>query len=205
MTGNGMKSLFSPNTVLALLILVCGSVLSVVLPKKHFISQFGWLGTQCLAAYVLNRSYPLRIWGIPDLGKLVKWAFGVSIAIGGLKAFQYLYNIVYLPDDYSLYIHLNWFDRVLYVMNLIIIAPLVEEILFRGYFYRVIKIRYGVFWAVFFSTLFFAFFHLNSSSVLLGFIFAFVYEKSESLWGSIIVHSMSNLFIFVFDYVLQSR
>jgi len=78
----------------------------------------------------------------------------------------------------------------------VIAAPLCEEIVFRGYFYPVLKKYAGVWPAAACAALVFAAAHGNLTALLPLFIFGglliFVYEKTGSLWAPIAVHCCFN-------------
>jgi membrane protease YdiL (CAAX protease family) len=75
-------------------------------------------------------------------------------------------------------------------------APLCEEIVFRGYFYPVLKKHAGAWPAAFCSALVFASAHGNLTALLPLFIFGcllvFIYEKTGSIWAPIAVHCCFN-------------
>ncbi|MDP3851067.1 MAG: type II CAAX endopeptidase family protein [Luteolibacter sp.] len=78
----------------------------------------------------------------------------------------------------------------------VIAAPLCEEIVFRGYFYPVLKKFAGVRAAALSSSLVFAAAHGNLAALLPLFIFGgvlvFLYEKTGSLWAPIGAHFCFN-------------
>ncbi len=78
----------------------------------------------------------------------------------------------------------------------VIAAPLCEEIVFRGYFYPVLKKFAGVRAAALSSALVFAAAHGNVTAMLPLFIFGgvlvFLYEKTGSLWAPIGAHFCFN-------------
>jgi membrane protease YdiL (CAAX protease family) len=78
----------------------------------------------------------------------------------------------------------------------VIVAPLCEEIVFRGYFYPVLK-KFGGAWpAAVCSSLVFAAAHGSLASLLPLFLFGgllvFIYEKTGSIWAPIAVHFCFN-------------
>ena len=90
-------------------------------------------------------------------------------------------------------------------LALVIVAPLAEEIFFRGFIFAGL-IRYvGVFWAMAASGLIFAAFHVTSGDTaglvlpftLVGMLFAWLYYRTGSLWTNIFAHLLFNLFSFV--------
>ncbi|NGX40062.1 MAG: hypothetical protein KR126chlam1_01402 [Chlamydiae bacterium] len=88
-------------------------------------------------------------------------------------------------------------------LSLLILAPLTEELLFRGVLQTFLKRHLGVKAAIALSALSFALFHyspsqglgnitLITSFILLGGFLGFVYERQGSLWASIGLHMTFN-------------
>lgn len=93
---------------------------------------------------------------------------------------------------------------VLAFISIVIIAPIIEEFIFRGVLQNCFKKHLGYKASLLLSSLCFSFFHFSSSqgatniSLLLSlFVFAyflgFVYEKQRSLFASIALHMTFNL------------
>lgn len=78
----------------------------------------------------------------------------------------------------------------------VIVAPLVEEVFFRGFLFAGFREKYGWKKAATISAVFFSFIHLQLITALpifmLGYIFAYVYHKSNSLWLPMLLHAMIN-------------
>ena len=78
----------------------------------------------------------------------------------------------------------------------VVAAPLCEEIVFRGYFYPVMKRFAGVRPAALCSALVFASAHGNLAALLplwiFGVVLVLVYEKTGSLWAPVAVHCCFN-------------
>jgi membrane protease YdiL (CAAX protease family) len=78
----------------------------------------------------------------------------------------------------------------------VLVAPLCEELLFRGYLYPVAKKFTGPWLAACSSALFFAAAHGNLSALLplflFGLLLVWIYEKTGSLWAPIAVHFCFN-------------
>ncbi len=81
------------------------------------------------------------------------------------------------------------------------IAPLCEELCFRGWIYTAFKKRLGVPAGIVASALLFAALHLSLLHVLplfaLGVAFAFAYERTGSLWVAVLMHAVNNGVAFV--------
>ncbi|BDS07284.1 hypothetical protein NT6N_23240 [Oceaniferula spumae] len=88
--------------------------------------------------------------------------------------------------------------RVLLAIAAVVIAPLVEETVFRGYIYPVCKRYTGRIIATFVTSLFFSAVHFNIPALLPLFILAILltiaYELSGSLWVPISIHACFNGF-----------
>lgn len=87
-------------------------------------------------------------------------------------------------------------DWAMVVMMAVVVAPLVEEVIFRGYLYGVAR-RFGGRWAALGVTaLLFAAIHVNALGLvplaLLGVVFALAYELTGSLWTCVLMHVFFN-------------
>ncbi len=82
------------------------------------------------------------------------------------------------------------------VVSVVIIAPMQEEFLFRGYLYGVMRRYGGVAAGVFFNALLFALIHLHWPSFgplfVLAVCLTLAYEWTGSLWVPMCMHSMFN-------------
>jgi uncharacterized protein len=82
-----------------------------------------------------------------------------------------------------------------------VIAPFVEEMLFRGIFLRSFLHLYGKREAIIFSSLLFGIAHLNVYQTLVGLILgsllAWLYVKTRSLWPCIAGHAVYNFAVFM--------
>jgi len=80
----------------------------------------------------------------------------------------------------------------------VIIAPLVEEIFFRGFLFQGFRQRYGWIPALLLSSGIFAAAHLDPVSFIptfaLGAAMGYVYHRSNSIWPGVILHFLNNGF-----------
>ena len=88
-----------------------------------------------------------------------------------------------------------------------LVAPVLEEIVFRGYLFTKLRQRHG-FWVSFLiSGSIFAFAHIGYSPVALLSVFIAAYfmsrgfEKTRNLWTPIIIHFLHNFLLTVMDYI----
>lgn len=86
--------------------------------------------------------------------------------------------------------------RIAIMLMAVIVAPVSEEILFRGYLYGVIRRFGGRIPALLTSSLLFAAIHVHLPSMLglglLGVILCLLYERTGSLWATMTMHAAFN-------------
>ncbi len=84
------------------------------------------------------------------------------------------------------------------VVAAVLAAPIAEEIFFRGFLFQGLRQKYGWNKAAILSSLVFASLHLQLAALfptfLLGYVFSFIYHKSNSIWPGIILHFLINSF-----------
>lgn len=85
---------------------------------------------------------------------------------------------------------------IILILSLVVIAPIYEEIIFRGILLKGMANKINPNIALVISALFFAIVHLNIpqgiNAFLLGLITGFIYLKTESIYLSIFAHFMNN-------------
>jgi membrane protease YdiL (CAAX protease family) len=95
----------------------------------------------------------------------------------------------------------HWLNYVAVFLVVTVVAPIAEEILFRGFLYRLLRKRLPVWAAVPVSALIFAVGHgipvLIPVLFYLGVVFALVVERTRSLGCSIALHAVHNAAAFV--------
>ncbi len=88
----------------------------------------------------------------------------------------------------------------------VLIAPIVEEIIFRGFIFAGFKARYGWVKAAIFSSGLFALIHIQPLAILgifvMGMIFAYLYQYSGSIWPGIVMHMSTNLLALSAAYLM---
>lgn len=88
-----------------------------------------------------------------------------------------------------------------------IVAPIVEEIFFRGFLFQGFRQKYGWLPAVLLSSAIFGAAHLDPVSLIptfvLGCVLAVVYHRSNSVWPGILFHAAINSFSLCAVYVIS--
>jgi membrane protease YdiL (CAAX protease family) len=100
--------------------------------------------------------------------------------------------------------HLSRQDLFFLLLLIAIIAPIAEELFFRGMLYPVLRRRWSVRWAIGINALLFALVHfiplLLPALFFIGLIFAWVRERTQSIIPSILLHAMQNGLVIVAIY-----
>lgn len=114
----------------------------------------------------------------------------------GYSLFLMLFNLQMQPDMTPLFTELASPGWVFAIG--VVLAPLVEELFFRGYVFAGLRQHYGWKKAALLSAVFFALIHMQPTAILpiflLGLIFAYLYHYSASIWPAILMHMLSNGF-----------
>ena len=136
-------------------------------------------------------------------GRVVATGFGLLALFYG---FSFCYNLILLRfqleggQDLSPLLEQPQALPMI-VFSAVIIAPLVEEVFFRGFLFAGFREKYGWKIAAGISSAFFALVHLQPLTALpiflLGYLFAYVYQRSNSLWLPILLHFSVNGFAFL--------
>lgn len=101
------------------------------------------------------------------------------------------------------------------LLSTVVLAPLFEELLCRGFVLESLKARYGVIMAWLASSIFFAVIHLHPvmviNALVLGMLLGYIYLRGESLLGPLLLHAFNNLLALVMmwtsmpDDILQGK
>lgn len=90
----------------------------------------------------------------------------------------------------------------------VIIAPVAEEVFFRGFVFAGLRQRHGWKKATLISSALFAVIHVTPTAMIpvfiLGFIFAYLYHRSHSLWPAVLMHVSTNALALGLAYVLAN-
>lgn len=136
-------------------------------------------------------SFPLVLFTSQLLDLFVYFVFSVE-KVPDQTAVEFLK----ITMAYPLYFFLN-------LLSIIVFAPLIEELLFRGFLQTYARKFFGPFGAIFVSSICFSLFHfawsqglgnipIVGSLLVLSFFLGFVYERQNSLWASISLHAIFN-------------
>jgi uncharacterized protein len=136
---------------------------------------------------------------------LISGLLGIALMLYGINPIKLIR--MSLPDSTE--------KMVAFYMVGGIIAPIAEEIFFRGVIYGYLRdrlatrhLKLGIIKAVAISTLLFVFAHSGGSGVALpqlvgGILFCLSYEKEKSLLTPIIIHGSGNIAIFTLSLIFH--
>jgi membrane protease YdiL (CAAX protease family) len=141
-----------------------------------------WIGRNPLHAIVVGVLAGIGMWMV---GNLVGAAVIALLQALGIEADTQLAERA-----------VETLDPWLVVLVVIILAPIAEELFFRGIVFNAWLREGGVRWAFIGSTLLFALIHLSIAAfvpiLLLGFALAWVYRRTQSLLAPIALHATFN-------------
>jgi membrane protease YdiL (CAAX protease family) len=89
---------------------------------------------------------------------------------------------------------------------LVILAPFIEEVFFRGFLFNRWHRKYGAGKAMIFSSLLFALLHTDLvGAFIFGLVMCLIYLKTKSLVGAIITHAANNLIVLLITLVYAAH
>jgi len=151
----------------------------------------------CMAVCFLGVRHSFRIIDTGNTKKALSYGVGIGVIFPAIVLLSYFGGQHVLPPEYGVFASSGVFGKLLVSLFVAGIGPIIEELLFRGFFYSMLRTRFGVAWATLLSSLLFAGMHPLGiakliSTFLRGLVFAWAYQKSRSIWGSVIAHVMNN-------------
>ncbi|NWF36789.1 type II CAAX endopeptidase family protein [Mariprofundus sp. KV] len=105
--------------------------------------------------------------------------------------------LVFRLLDYPLLAHLTappWLAGLAGLLLMVLLAPVVEELLFRGLIFRLLRRSFGMVLSVLLSAGCFALMHGQPElpQIFGGIVFALAYEWSRNLWVAVALHAAGN-------------
>ncbi len=167
------------------------------------------IGELCLVApsvfYLLIKKYDFKAafrfnpisWKLTGISFLL----GAAITILTDELDRLLNPFIKMPQElqdmiFDLLKFDSWQEGVALFIAAVLMAAVIEEMLFRGLLQRALERRLGVTFGLFFSALAFAFIHFNpwwmAQILILGITLGVLAWRSNSIFPSILVHGINN-------------
>ena len=180
-----------------------------------------WMGLLLAGMLIGEAGMPLGAWlfgvrkyrcGWQSLGFRkfnVLRGLSLSAAVVGLGILiSYLYELllggaeIQASNDMYTALTDSGFGTATLAITAVIVAPLAEEVFFRGFLFTGISKRWGYSWGVIVSGALFAVAHVGSGGLapifILGMLLAWLYIKTDSLWPCILAHFAYNSLALLF-------
>ncbi len=135
---------------------------------------------------------------------VVPWVGATLLALLAYLGFAVIFaSLVADPEQVDVADELGFDQSTLGAISagilIVLVAPLAEEVFFRGFFFGGLRARMPFVWAALLSGVFFGSIHLTTGNVavgvqlsVLGIVLAYLYERSGSLWSPIALHTINN-------------
>lgn len=210
---------------------VVGKALETVIfnTKDPFLSYSSWINFinsslifLALGIFFFSSKIKNQVWKHPDLatvpyaqnlkGALLTWAIAFPSVLFVNQLIDFLlysfFGLEAMPEQLAVYFLKQTLGHPLYatlaVSTIVLFAPLIEELLFRGLLQSYIRQKLGSFQAITITSFLFAFFHyspeqgLSNLTIILSLFsfslfISFIYEKQGTLISPIFLHALFNL------------
>ena len=150
-------------------------------------------------------------------------------ALSGLAIYYPIYIVAALTAAWVLRVNLNQTQStgfsgsyngrqlVIVFVSLVILPPIAEEIMFRGFLFSGLKKKLPVIWAALFTSLLFAVPHLLESgsggilwiagidTFILSMVLCWLRQKTDRLYAGMGLHALKNFIAFATLYLVHSR
>ena len=154
-----------------------------------------------------RRTFPIKRSNMPAFS----WSILVLIGASSCVALNYFLNM-FMPEaileSYSETSEVLWNEnqKWLSFLSVVIVAPLCEELMFRGLIYTRMRTLLRAPYVILISGFLFGFFHGNALQFIyamaLGMLLAYVMEAYRSIWAPIMVHVAANLISWLLTYIV---
>jgi CAAX protease family protein len=154
---------------------------------------------QALAAWLFSlrsAGRSLVLWGFRRPTRAYFWV--VPGGLVGVYAVGIVHDLVVHPKEQAIvsaFPHTP-IGAAMFILVAVVLAPVFEEILFRGFLFRGLANSFGWVWGALISAAIFGAAHLQLDVFLplaaLGFALAWAYHRTGSLWTNVTMHALFN-------------
>jgi membrane protease YdiL (CAAX protease family) len=180
------------------------------------IAMYFALAISCLI-FARSSNWSLKsIFGVVPSIKEMLIAFSLAVSLFGFTLGENSLEVLALSNFDTAWAYRLWkfhvpnpapeflsAEVITYLACAAVIAPICEELFFRGLFTRALLIRHSQRSAFMISSIIFTALHFTSFYIISTTIFAIclcvLYKKTKSLWLCVITHGIFNVFAMVFE------
>lgn len=164
--------------------LMAGVYFIALFPKKLSWSEVG------------VKSFPLKDWSIIVIYSVILLVGAVLIMV--LTSF--IGNSWENSKTEAIQQNISFLTVFIAFISAAVISPIYEEIFFRGFLYRWVRTRIGLMGGLLVSSSIFTIIHIPTYNAMpvnffSGIIFALAYERTNSIWPSVLIHGLTNGFM----------
>lgn len=164
------------------------------LPRKSMFERLGMTKFDPLPMF----AWALFAWGLSMIATMVVVFVLTSLNVPGLQLDQ--------KQEIGFEQLSSVGEYVAAFFVLVVLAPLFEEIIFRGYLQKRLRETRGVVFSVVFSSLVFALLHAQLNVIIGVFILSifigYLREKFDSIWPGVMVHALKNGLAYLLLFIL---
>lgn len=152
--------------------------------------------------------YPLKQVDMPDFSWAVLALIGASVCVG-LNYFLNMFMPKEILNTFEETSEVLWNDdtSILSFVSVVLVAPLTEELMFRGLIYTRLRLMLKAPYTILITAFLFGLFHENLLQFIyafvIGLILAYMMEAYRNLWAPIMVHAAANLISWLLTYAVQ--
>ena len=193
------------------------ALLSLIMMAAMYMVGLMVLLTEPLTVRLLGRSDIISMLGLqrwPRLSDLVRgivgWLAYFGLTLTALYVVDQLvpgYNGDQSQDIGFENMSARWEDICAFIA-LVVIAPIVEEIIFRGYLYSNLRRHITFGWAAIITSALFGFVHQQWNVAIDVFILSvfacYLREKTGAIWGGVVIHMLKNAVAYYFLFVYSA-
>ena len=144
------------------------------------------------------------------INMIIAVALGLSFWIFDSGVLSIIYEAGFLKESFSymeeLLSPITSGNLILTIISVGIIAPFVEEFIFRGVIFKILNKNISALWSIIIQAILFGVFHFNliqgGYASLMGILFGYVTYKTKSIWPAIVMHISNNVFACIIPLII---
>jgi hypothetical protein len=157
---------------------------------------YGWTALAAWLFSLRTAGRSLALWGFRHPTRAWRWV--VPLGLAAVYAVSLAHDAIVHPHQQAIVSEFphSAIGAAMFVLVAVVMAPIFEEILFRGFLFRGLANSLGWVWAAAVSAAVFGAAHLQLDVFVplaaLGFVLAWAYHRTGSLWTNITMHALFN-------------